>query len=282
MWRIEILWLKWKTQFRHGVNIHPEWSALSTDVNTLISALKEVRSDHKWSEETHSGGEQVWREELSLCPLGIGPLRTEVDTRSEQSLSYPVILSVSPFTSSSSCSSSSSSCSAGSCCLCVWLCSSPNNISSGTWDSIYNATLTRGELTNSLNPSTVYIYALLFIPLLTSAFSTQERGGEVRGVLPEVCGANPAERGAGGQTFTDGDRLHPAEEPLPPFSAVQHPGALHQQHLSGSWQLQTCPVCYCLTGTDWDTSSPSSCRVLLWTKHPKSEGESDASTGHRG
>lgn len=70
-------------------------------------------------------------------------------------------------------------------------------------------------------------------PTLLPLPSSQERGGEVRRVLPEVRGADARKRGAGGQAFTDGDRLHPAEEPVPPLAAVQHPGAFHERHLPG-------------------------------------------------
>lgn len=65
-------------------------------------------------------------------------------------------------------------------------------------------------------------------------FSTQERGREVCSVLSKVCGENAAEWRAGGQALTHGDRLHPAEKPLPPLAAIQHPSSLHEQHLSGN------------------------------------------------
>ena len=62
---------------------------------------------------------------------------------------------------------------------------------------------------------------------------TQDRGGEVRRVLSEIPGANSTERRAGSETLEDGDRLHPAEEPLPPLTAFQHPSSLHERHLPG-------------------------------------------------
>lgn len=71
----------------------------------------------------------------------------------------------------------------------------------------------------------------------------QEWGGEVCRVLSEVCGADTAERREGGQTFPNGDRLHPAEKPLPPLTAVQHPSALHEQHLPGKAQHMSYQSC---------------------------------------
>lgn len=64
--------------------------------------------------------------------------------------------------------------------------------------------------------------------------SSQERGGQVRRVLPEVRGAHAQERRAAVQTFADGDGLHSAEEPVPPLAALQHPRSFHEQHLPGS------------------------------------------------
>lgn len=61
----------------------------------------------------------------------------------------------------------------------------------------------------------------------------QDRGGEVRHLLPAVSGADAAERRAGSPAVTHGDHLHPAEEPVPPLPAVQHPCPLHEQHVPG-------------------------------------------------
>lgn len=70
--------------------------------------------------------------------------------------------------------------------------------------------------------------------MFPSHFSTQERGGEVCSVLSEVGGTNAAEWRAGGQTLTYGDSLHPTEEPIPPFTAIQHPSPFYEQHLPGN------------------------------------------------
>lgn len=81
----------------------------------------------------------------------------------------------------------------------------------------------------------------------------QVGGREVCSVLPEVGGAHAAERGAGGQAVPLGDPVYPAEEPLPPLPALQHPCTLHEQHLPGihsaASSLSLCRLTHTLTCT---------------------------------
>lgn len=61
----------------------------------------------------------------------------------------------------------------------------------------------------------------------------QDRGGEVRHILPALDGTHAAEGREAGQGVPDGDPVHPTEEPLSPLPAVQRACALPQQHLPG-------------------------------------------------
>lgn len=61
----------------------------------------------------------------------------------------------------------------------------------------------------------------------------QDRGGEVRHLLPALDGTHPAEGREAGQAVPDGDPVHPSEEPLSSLPAIQRACALPQQHLPG-------------------------------------------------
>lgn len=61
----------------------------------------------------------------------------------------------------------------------------------------------------------------------------QDRGGEVRHILPALDGTNAAEGREAGQAVPDGDPVHPTEEPLSSLPAIQRARALPQQHLPG-------------------------------------------------
>lgn len=74
-------------------------------------------------------------------------------------------------------------------------------------------------------------------PLLQDANSLlcgiQERGGEVRHILPPLHGTHAAEGRETGQAVPHGDPVHPAEKPLSSLPAFQRARALPQQYLPG-------------------------------------------------
>lgn len=61
----------------------------------------------------------------------------------------------------------------------------------------------------------------------------QDRGGEVRHILPALDGTQAAEGREAGQAIPDGDPVHLTEEPLSSLPAIQRACALPQQHLPG-------------------------------------------------
>lgn len=64
---------------------------------------------------------------------------------------------------------------------------------------------------------------------------TRQQNGmrQVRGLLRESPGENVAERQPRGETVEDGGAVDTDEEPVPPFAAACHTGALSQRHLPG-------------------------------------------------
>lgn len=106
-----------------------------------------------------------------------------------------------------------------------------------TWASLFLHLCSYDEDAVYSRPDTVFSHTILFHEW-SHDYSQwlsfpQEWGGEVCSVLSEVCGANAAKRRKRSQTISNGARVHFTAEPLSPLTALQHPSALHEQHLPG-------------------------------------------------